>query len=123
MGDGSFRGINRRDLLKSGDHRKAVELGFLDYSLMMALPLQKEGKSFLQFGLVGYGQWQTTDDSGPGTNPTLANNHYKVNAIGFALNVILPPKGVSIGVKYFNEYGAESTVEGDNIQISAAVTF
>ena len=34
----------------------------LDYSLMMFYPLQKEEKALLQFGLVGYGQWQISDD-------------------------------------------------------------
>ncbi len=41
----------------------------LDYSLMQSLPLQKEVNTLLQFGLVGYGQWQTSNNSGPGVNP------------------------------------------------------
>jgi hypothetical protein len=95
----------------------------LDYSLMMTLPIQKEMKSLLQFGLIGYGQWQVSDNSGSDTDPVLRNIHYKVNAIGFGLNLILPPQGVSLGLKYFHEYGAEATVEGQSLQISAAVTF
>ncbi len=35
----------------------------LDYSLTQAFPLQ--GNLRLQLGLVGYGQWQTTDKHGP----------------------------------------------------------
>lgn len=95
----------------------------LDYSLMMTLPIQKDMKSLLQFGLIGYGQWEVSDDSGPDSIPVLRSIHYKVNAIGFGLNLILPPKGVSLNLKYFHEYGAEATVEGQSLQISAAVTF
>lgn len=94
----------------------------LDYSLMMFLPLQKD-KSLMQVGLIGYGQWQVSDDGGSAVRPILKNIHYKVNAIGFAVNFILPPKGVSIGMKYLNEFGGEATVEGQNIQIYGAVTF
>ena len=73
---------------------------------MMTLPMQKDMKSLLQFGLEGYGQWQTTDNSGPGANPILSNIHYKVNGIGFGANVILPPKGVVLMmVRYIDEYG------------------
>lgn len=85
--------------------------------------MQKEYKSLLLFGLVGYGQWQVPDNSGAGTSPVQRDIHYKVNAIGFGLNEILPPKGVTLGMKFFHEYGAEATVEGKNLQVSAAVTF
>lgn len=95
----------------------------LDYSLMMFLPLQKDEKALMQFGLVGYDQWQVSDDGGSRERPVLKNVHYKVNAIGFAANFILPPKGVSVGMKYLNEFGARATVEGQSIQIFGAVTF
>ncbi len=53
----------------------------LDYSLMQILPLQKDMHTLVQFGLVGYGQWQTSNNSGPGVDP--ANpGHYRVNALG-----------------------------------------
>ena len=74
---------------------------------MMTLPIQKDFKSLLQFGLIGYGQWQVSDNSGSGVDPVLRNINYKVNGIGFGMNVILPPKGVTVGMKYFHEYGAE----------------
>jgi len=95
----------------------------LDYSLMMFYPLQKEEKALMQFGLVGYSQWQVSDDGGSRDRPILSQVHYKVNAIGFAVNFILPPKGASIGMKYYKEFGAEATVEGQNLQIFGAVTF
>ena len=77
----------------------------------------------MQFGLVGYGQWQVSDDGGSSENPILRQVRYKVNALGFAVNFILPPKGASVGMKYLKEFGAEATVEGQSVKIYAAVTF
>ena len=66
----------------------------------------------LQLGLVGYGQWQTTDKSGPTITPKQATAHYKVNALGFASNVMLPERKVSVGVKYFKEFRMQIYVPG-----------
>jgi hypothetical protein len=93
----------------------------LDYSLTHTLPLPRS--LGLQFGLVGYGQWQTTDKHGPNITPEQAAAHYKVNALGFAANALLPQQKVSVGVKYFHEFECRSTFQGYTLQISAAVTF
>jgi hypothetical protein len=93
----------------------------LDYSLTHAFPLQPSLR--LQLGLVGYGQWQTSDKHGPNITPQQAAAHYKVNALGFAANAVLPEKKVSVGVKYFHEFECRSTYQGYTLQISAAITF
>jgi hypothetical protein len=93
----------------------------LDYSLTQTFPLQ--GNLRLQLGLVGYGQWQTTDKHGPNITLEQAAARYKVNALGFAANAILPEKKVSFGVKYFHEFDCRSTFQGYTLQISGAVTF
>jgi len=93
----------------------------LDYSLTHAFPLQNSLR--LQLGLVGYGQWQTTDKYGPNITPEQAAAHYKVNALGFAANAILPERKVSVGLKYFHEFEGRSTYQGYTLQISAAITF
>ena len=49
--------------------------------------------------------------------------HYKVNALGFAANALLPEKKVSVGVKYFHEFECRSTFQGYTLQISGAITF
>ncbi len=77
----------------------------------------------LQIGLVGYGQWQTTDKSGPTITPEQAKAHYKVNALGFASNVVLPERKVSLGVKYFKEFSNRSTFQGYSLQISSSIKF
>jgi hypothetical protein len=92
----------------------------LDYSLMQAIPLRSG--MHLQVGLVGYGQWQTTDKSGPTITLAQAKAHYKVNALGVASNLNLPMK-VNIGFKYFQEFSNRSTFQGHSVQISGAVSF
>jgi hypothetical protein len=93
----------------------------LDYSLTQTFPLQPGLR--LQLGLVGYGQWQTTDKHGPTITPEQAAAHYKANALGLAANATLPKQKVSVGVKYFREFECRSTYQGYTLQISAAITF
>ncbi len=96
----------------------------LDYSLTQVLPLQKNMHTLLQVGLIGYGQYQTTDKTGPGVNPTVAaNTHYRVNALGGAANIILPVRKVSLGFKALREFSNKSTLQGYSIQITGAITF
>ncbi|MES2221808.1 MAG: transporter [Acidobacteriota bacterium] len=93
----------------------------LDYSLTQAFSLQKDLR--LQLGLIGYGQYQTTDKSGPDITPTQAAAHYRVNSLGFASNVIFPGRDVNLGLKYFKEFSNRSTFQGYSLQISAAIKF
>jgi len=92
----------------------------LDYSVMQTIPL--EGNKGLQFGLVGYHQWQTTDKTGPAITTEQASAHYRVNALGFGSSVNLPGK-VNIGFKYFREFSNRSTFQGHSVQISGAIKF
>jgi hypothetical protein len=77
----------------------------------------------LQAGLVGYGQWQTTDKTGPAISPERETARYKVNALGVAANAILPERKASIGIKYFHEFSCKSTFQGYTLQIAGAITF
>jgi hypothetical protein len=93
----------------------------LDYSLTQAFQVKSDLR--LQLGLVGYGQWQTTGKSGPTITPAQATARYSVNALGFASNVMLPERKVSLGFKYFKEFSSRSTFQGYSLQISGAVSF
>ena len=93
----------------------------LDYSLTQSFRLRENLR--LQLGLVGYGQWQTTDKTGPTITPQESEAHYKVNALGFSANAMLPDRKMSVGVKYFHEFACRSTYQGYTLQISGAVTF
>ena len=92
----------------------------LDYSLMHSIDALDNVR--LQFGLVGYNQWQTTDKTGPTITPEQSAAHYRVNAIGAGANVGLPAK-VTIGVKYFGEFANRSTFEGYSFQLWGGIRF
>jgi hypothetical protein len=93
----------------------------LDYSITQIFELGRG--MFLQLGVVGYGQWQTTDKTGPTITPAQATAHYMVNALGFASTVTLPVRSVSLGAKYFKEFSNKSTFQGYSIQISGTINF
>jgi hypothetical protein len=93
----------------------------LDYSLTRVLPLGAD--SSLQVGLAGYGSWQTSGRTGPTITPDQTAERYRVNALGFVSNVLLPTRRVSLGLKYFHEFASRSTFQGYSLQISGAVAF
>jgi hypothetical protein len=93
----------------------------LDYSVTHSISLDADSR--LQFGLVGYSQWQITDKTGPTITPQQAAAHYKVNALGVAANVVLPAWNLTAGFKYFKEFANRSTFEGYSIQFSGAIHF
>ena len=96
----------------------------VDYSLSRVVPLDKDQHMLLQVGLVGYGQYQTTDHTGPTVDSTIAAaTRYRVNALGAGANVLLPERKVVVGVSYFKEFSNASTVQGQSLQISGTVTF
>ncbi len=71
------------------------------------------GKTIAQYwdvGLVGYCQWQVTDDSGDGVDWD-KNDHHKVYAIGPEVIVLLPIKG-ALALKTVFEFDAEDRQEG-----------
>jgi hypothetical protein len=93
----------------------------LDYSVTRTFRLNQGTQ--LQLGFIGYEQWQTTDKTGPTVSDANGSAHYKVNALGFASNVSLPARKVSLGLKYFKEFSNQSTYQGYTLHISGAVTF
>jgi hypothetical protein len=93
----------------------------LDYSVAHTIRVNDDTR--LQLALVGYGQWQTTDKTGPAISVAAGSAHYAVNALGFATNVSLPARKVNLGVRYFKEFSNRSTYQGYTLQISGAVTF
>jgi hypothetical protein len=93
----------------------------IDYSITRTVRINDEAQ--LQLGVIGYGQWQTTDKTGSTITATQGSAHYQVNALGFASNVLLPARSMSLGLKYFKEFSNRSTFEGYTLQIAGAVTF
>jgi hypothetical protein len=95
----------------------------IDYSRTQTVPLDENMHRLLQVGLVGYGQYQTTDTSSPTMNPIVTNNHYRVNAIGFGTSLLLPQRKASVGVSWFKEFANRVTVQGQSLQINGTIAF
>lgn len=57
----------------------------------------------VQVGLVGYDQWQTSNDSGPGATSDHAERH----AVGAEVVYPLMDKGVILKAAYYDEYSAK----------------
>ena len=93
----------------------------VDYSLTQMLPLTHDEHTLLQVGLVGYGQYQTTDTTRP--LGVLEDTRYRVHALGATAGVVLPERKVAVDVRYFKEFSNQGTVEGHSLQISAGLTF
>jgi hypothetical protein len=110
-----FHGIQR------GTHIHPGQTVDLDYSLTHLFQLPNDIR--LQLGLAGYESWQTTDKTGPTITLQEAAALYRVNALGFASNVILPKRKVTLSLKYFKEFSDRSTFQGYSLQISGAITF
>lgn len=106
---------------QSGTQIRPGETLDLDYSLMRAFPVYEESR--LQFGVIGYGAWQTTAKTGPAITPEEQAQRYRVNALGLGMNLLLPGRKVTLSLKYFDEFSNRWTYQGYSLQISAAVAF
>jgi len=93
----------------------------IDYSITQTLPLTRDKGTLLQIGLVGYGQYQTTDHRD--VTAIAAATHYRVNALGIAAGVMVPERQIEVGVKYLKEFANKATVQGHSLQITASMTF
>jgi hypothetical protein len=91
-----------------------------EWGIGQILPLKKNLSQLLQVGVVGYDQWQVTDNDGtvsigPITAPAKLLPNYSVHAVGGQLNYILPAKNFSLFFKYDHEYKSYSHTLGNTI--------
>lgn len=93
----------------------------VDYSLSQTFSLSKGGKWSLLVGAAGYGQWQTTKNSGQ--NPIREALEYGVDAAGFTLNLSSPFKGFYLGTSVLWEYAARNTFQGRTMILTAGLQF
>ncbi len=85
--------------------------------------VKNKGAQLLQFGVVGYSQFQLTDDSGTGVSPLNRGNKDRVHAIGPEFGVILPAKKFNFLIRVLPEYGARSRTQGLTFVIGFGKTF
>lgn len=81
------------------------------------------GKQLLQFGGVGYAEFQLTKDSGSGVPLLTADNKDRVFAIGPEFGVILPTKKLSFMVRVLPEFGARNRTQGVTVAVGLVKSF
>ena len=93
----------------------------LDYSLSQTFSLSRSGNWSLLAGAAGYGQWQTTNNSG--LSPLRDSLKFRVNAAGFTLELNTPYQGLYAATGFLWEYGARNTFQGRTMTITAGFQF
>jgi hypothetical protein len=99
----------------------------MEWGLGQVLPFTKKQTQLLQLGVVGYDQWQITENGGTASIgnvivPASFIPFYSVNAVGGQLNYIVPAKNFSLYFKYYHEYSASSHTLGNMIVFGGAWT-
>lgn len=98
-----------------------------EWGIGQVLPLKKDMSRLAQLGLVGYDQWQVSNNGG---NYTVAGMpvsaglvpYYSVHAIGLQANYILPAKNFAAFFKYDDEYSAKARPQGRTIVFGLSYT-
>lgn len=84
---------------------------------------EEEGKQLIQFGLVGYAEFQLTNDSGAGVPALTATNKDRVFAIGPEFGVILPTKKFNFLAWVLPEFGARNRTQGVTVVLAIGKSF
>ena len=85
--------------------------------------VKNKGKQLIQFGGVGYAEFQLTDDSGTAVPPLTANNKDHVFAVGPELGVIWPAKKLNFLVRVLPEFGARNRTQGVTVVFAIGKSF
>jgi hypothetical protein len=96
----------------------------IEWGLGQVLPLKKDFSRLLQLGVIGYDQWQVTNNGGlvaPNV-PASAFPYYSVDAIGGQLTFIVPPKHLNLFFKFEDEYRATARPQGRTIVFGGSWT-
>jgi hypothetical protein len=105
---------------KAGTNETPGQAFTIEWGLGQVLPLKKDFSQLLQLGLVGYDQWQVSNNGGMvnvgGISvPASILPYYSVHGIGFQSNFILPAKDLAAFFKYYDEYSAKARPQGHTI--------
>lgn len=92
----------------------------IEWGLGQVLPLKKDMSRLAQIGVVGYDQWQVSNNGGTvivAGAPVSASKipYYSVQGIGVQANFILPTKNLVGFFKYYDEYAAKARPQGRTI--------
>ncbi len=98
-----------------------------EWGIGQVLPLKKDMSQLAQLGLVGYDQWQVSNNGGNyliAGLPVAASRvpYYSVHAIGVQANYVLPGNNVVLFFKFYDEYSAKARVQGRTIVFGGSWT-
>ncbi len=85
--------------------------------------VKNQGKQLIQVGMVGYAEFQLTNDSGSAVPALTADNKDRVFALGGEFGVILPAKKFNFMVRVLPEFGARNRTQGVTTVFSIGKTF
>ena len=112
---------------ESGTNKTPGQAFTMEWGLGQVLPLKKDFSRLLQLGLVGYDQWQVSNNGGTITVagvpvPASVLPYYSVHGIGFQSTFILPKKDFALFFKYYDEFSAKARPEGRTIVFGGSWT-
>ena len=85
--------------------------------------VKNQGKQLIQFGGVGYAEFQLSNDSGTAVPALTANNKDRVFAVGPEFGVILPTKKLNFLVRVLPEFGARNRTQGVAVVFAIGKSF
>lgn len=85
--------------------------------------VKNQGKQLIQFGVIGYSEFQLTNDSGTAVPLLTANNKDRVFAIGPEFGVILPTKKFNFLARVLPEFGARNRTQGVTVVFTIGKSF
>jgi hypothetical protein len=85
--------------------------------------VKNQGKQLIQFGAIGYSEFQLTNDSGTAVPLLTANNKDRVFAIGPEFGVILPTKKFNFLARVLPEFGARNRTQGVTVVFAIGKSF
>jgi hypothetical protein len=85
--------------------------------------LKNGGKQLIQFGGVGYAEFQLSDDSGTAVPVLTQHNKDRVFAIGPEMGVIWPAKKLNFLVRVLPEFGARNRTQGVTVVFAIGKSF
>ncbi len=97
----------------------------MEWGLGQMFPLDKKMIRLLQLGVIGYDQWQVSDDGGTLSNgmPAHLIPFYSVHAIGVQSDFLMPAKNLAFFFKFEPEYLAYSHTQGRTIVFGGSWTW
>ena len=111
-----FHQTKRHSDVKVGDNMT------LEYGIGKIF-VKNQGKQLIQFGGVGYAEFQLTEDLGTGVSDLTRHNKDRVFALGPEFGVILPPQKLNFMVRVLPEFGARNRTQGVTIVFGIGKSF